>query len=89
MTDGGVARGVTTLGGGGTSTGEDATGDGTTLVGSITAVTRGGGGMGGGCSGCNLSKIRGVAISGIGGIERGAQLLNSSCSLAIAISCSW
>ena len=80
MTDGGVARGVTTLGGGGTSVGGDATGGGITLGGSIAAVTGGGGGMGGGYFGCDLAKIRAVASLGIGGIERGSQLLKMSCS---------
>ena len=83
----GVARGVTTLGGGGTGSGGDDTGVGTTLGGSIAAVTGGGGGMGGGCSGCDIDKIRGVASSGIGGIERGSQLRNSLRSLVIAVSC--
>ena len=86
---GGVARVVTTLGGGGTGAGEDATGGVTTLVGSIAAVTGGGGEMGGGCSGCNIDNIRSVAISGIGGIKQGSQLLKSSFSLVITVSCSW
>ena len=64
-------------------------GGGTNIGGSITAVTGGGGRMGGGCSGCDLAKIIGVEISGIGGIERGSQLLKSSWRLAIAVNCSW
>ena len=86
---GGFDRGVTTLVGGGNGVGGDATGGGTTLGGSIAAVTGGGGGMGVGCSGCDLTKIRGVESLGIGGIERGSQLINSLRSLVIAVSCSW
>ena len=86
---GGVTRGVTTLGGGGNGAEEDATGGGTTLGGSIAAVTGGGGRTGGGCSGCNLAKIRAVASYVIGGIERGSQLLKSLHNLVIAVSCSW
>ena len=89
---GGVARGVTTLGGGGNDAGGDTTAGGTNLAGSIAAVTGGGGGMGVGCFGCNLSKIRGVAssgIGGIGGIGQGSQFLKSSRRLVIAVSCSW
>ena len=87
--DGGIARVVTTLGGGGTGAGGDADGGGTTLVGSINAVPRGGVGIGGVCYSSNLSNIRGMAILGIGGIEWGSQLLKSFCSLVIDVSFSW
>ena len=86
---GGVSRGMTNLGGGGNSWGGDADGGGTTLVGSINAVPRGGVGIGGGCYSSNLSNIRGMAILGIGGIEWGSQLLKSFCSLVIDVSFSW
>ena len=79
VADAGVARGVNTLGGGGTGTGWDVTGGGTTLRGSIAVVTGVGCGMGGGCSGCNLAESR--------GIDRGYHLLNISRSLMIAMCC--
>ena len=60
VADGGFARGVTTLGGGGTGAEVDATAGGTTLGGSIAVVTGGGCGMGGGCSGCDIAEGRGI-----------------------------
>ena len=84
-----VARGVNTIVCGGNGAGCDATGGGTTLGGSIAAVTGGGGRTGGGCSGYNLANIRAVASYVIGGIERGSQLLKSLHNLVIAVSCSW
>ena len=86
---GGVARGVTTLGGGGNVSGGDAAGGGTTLGYSISDFTEGCGRMGGGFSEFDLVNIRGVASLGIDGIGWGSQLLNSSCSLVIAVSCPW
>ena len=80
VADGGVDRGVNTLGGGGTGARGDTTGGGTTLEGSIDIVTVGGCGMGGGCSGCNLAKRRGIG--------RGSQLRNSYRRLVISVSCS-
>ena len=80
---------MSTLGLGDLGVGSDATGGATTLVGSIAAVTGGGGGMGDGCSGYDLAKIRNVSSSGIGGMEQGSQLLKSLRSLVIAVNCSW
>ena len=62
------------------SIGESST-SGTTLVGSIDGVNGDGCGMRGGCSGYDRAESR--------GIERGSQLVKSSCSLVIAVSCSW
>ena len=76
-----VARGVTTLGGGYTCMGEDETGWVITLGGSIVVVNRVSCGMGGGCSGCGHTESR--------GIEWGSQLEKISCSLVVAVSCSW
>ena len=81
---GGVGRGVITLGGGGTGARGDASGGGTNFVGSIAAIARGGGGIGGGYSGCDLASIRGEASSGISSIKQGSQLLTSLRSLVIA-----
>ena len=66
--------------------GGGATGGGTTLGGSIAVVNGVSYGMGGECSGCNCDECD---RSESRGIEQGSQLVKSSRSLAITVSCSW
>ena len=72
---------MTTLGGGGTGAGGDTTGGEITLGGSTVAINESGDRMVDGCSGFALAKSRGIG--------RGYQLLKSSRSLEIEVSCSW
>ena len=72
---------MTPLVGGGTCVGGDVNGDGINLGGSISVVNGVSCSMGGRCSVCGRNESR--------GIERGSQLVKSSRSLVIAVSCSW
>ena len=72
---------MTPLVGGGTCVGGDVNGDGINLGGSISVVNGVSCSMGGRCSVCGRNESR--------GIERGSQLVKSSRSLVIAVSCLW